>query len=307
MNFYYAYGLQFESDLFCPELQPVSDPNAVPDVNIRMIPEEVDAPESDDGDPEFHVEAGRFRLTIPRIARYDVEQGKRIFIRPRGTASRDEIRLFLMGSAMGALLYQRGFLPLHGSAVETPWGAMVFAGQQGAGKSTLAAHLIRRGYRFLSDDICAMTRTSAGHQVVPAVSHLRLCEDVYRHLGKPTYARFHVDKYVVPIEGNSPTHSVPVRAIHILSEGPAPGPAFEVLRGFERIRQIFEHLYRPEFLHGQGTEQSLLQSAGQIAAETTMITASRPRDLMALEEFIDGLEAFWTKMFSPLAGKRRSA
>jgi hypothetical protein len=71
-------------------------------------------------DHHYEVSPGMFRLDVPGVARCRVEEGKNISIEPLPGSSPDKVRLFLLGSTMGALLYQRGFIPLHGSAVETP-------------------------------------------------------------------------------------------------------------------------------------------------------------------------------------------
>ena len=52
---------------------------------------------------------------------------------------RTAVRLYLLGTCMGALLFQRKLLPLHGSAVVINGKAYAFVGDSGAGKSTLAA------------------------------------------------------------------------------------------------------------------------------------------------------------------------
>src|SRR5207244_417714 len=68
----------------------------------------------------------------------------------------DAARLVLLGSCTGALLYQRGLIPLHANAVVTPrGGAVLIAGRIGAGKSTTTLSLLRMGHRLLADDISA--------------------------------------------------------------------------------------------------------------------------------------------------------
>ena len=50
-----------------------------------------------------------------------------------------DVRVFLLGSCIGALLHQRGILVLHAGAIHTDKGAVLFTGPWGIGKSTLLA------------------------------------------------------------------------------------------------------------------------------------------------------------------------
>jgi hypothetical protein len=239
------------------------------------------------------------------VALYRVEEGRRIFITPLPDVPAEKLRLFLLGSAMGALLYQRGLFPLHGSAIETPWGAMIFVGVQGAGKSTLAAQFHRKGYRLLSDDVCAVAAMPEGLQILPALAQFRLCADAYERLSPSQGARFEVDKYVVPMgEGYCP-HPVLLRAIHILVDHDSSTPEFEVLRGFDRIQRLLENLYRPHYLKGQDTQSDLMRMAGLIAQTTTMAAVNRRRDPEAIEELAGFLESEWAERFAANRTKER--
>jgi hypothetical protein len=234
---------------------------------------------------------------------YRVEEGRRIFIAPLPDVPAEKLRLFLLGSAMGALLYQRGLFPLHGSAIETPWGAMIFVGAQGAGKSTLAAQFHRKGYRLLSDDVCAVAALPKGLQILPALAQFRLCADAYERLGTTPGVRFDVDKYVVPMgEGYCP-HPVSLRAIHILVDHDSSTPVFEVLRGFDRVQRLLENLYRPHYLKGQGTQSDLMRMAGLIAQTATIVAVNRRRDPEAIEGLVGFLESAWAERFAAYSSK----
>jgi hypothetical protein len=54
------------------------------------------------------------------------------------------------------LLALRGYLPIHGSALEIDGRAVLLCGQAGAGKSTLAANLVALGARLISDDLSVL-------------------------------------------------------------------------------------------------------------------------------------------------------
>jgi len=298
-NAYRVFGLGIRSEIACPGLPIDPRPDRNPDVAIRLLP-----PAPEPAEPlengYYEVRPGVFRFTVQGVARYLVENGSRISVEPIQGSSADEVRLFLMGSVLGALLYQRGLFPLHGSAVETRWGAMIFVGAQGVGKSTLAAAFHRQGYRLLSDDVCAVTARAAGAlEVLPAPDQFRLCDDAYRRLDSPQGARFHVDKFLVPMQQGYCPDAAPLKAIHVLADHDQGDPRFEVLRGFDRIERLLANLYRPQFLKGQQTEGDLMRLAGQIAQHATIVAVSRMRDPDAIGDFVHFLESQWANHFAP--------
>ena len=291
---YFCYGLSIGSELPCPEF-PIARPNLRPDVQIKVLSlAPVLAAEEN---PYFNIDNEIFRLNIPGVATYLVQGGSHIEIQPHPEASFDKIRLFLLGSAFGALLYQRGLFPLHGSAVATVQGAMLFLGAQGAGKSTLAAHFHRKGYRLLSDDVCAVTSRPDGFQVVPAFPQLRLCPDALERLGSPAGARFEVDKFVLPLGPAYHSEPMPLRAIHILETQEEPEPRFEPVQGFDRVRLLLENLYRPQFLQGQASQGALMTLAAGIAAKVPLVRVLRRRDAAHIDDLVGALIKEWSNRY----------
>ncbi len=310
VNAYWAYGFRIHTELVCPELPPLPEHTGNPDVTIELMPQATPASEAP-AKTCYEVQPGSFSLTVPGAAHYRVEEGRRIFIEPLPGAEPEKIRLFLLGSVMGALLYQRGLFPLHGSAVATPWGAMIFVGRQGAGKSTLAAQFHRRGYRLLSDDVCAVAMTPDGLQVLPALAHLRICADAYERLGAPHTGRFEVDKFVVPMgEGYCP-YPAPLRAIHVLrvsdSGTPQDAPTFHVLSGFDRVHLLLENLYRPQYLKGQKTQADLMRLAGLIAQEATMAAVTRQWNPKEVDGMVGFLEEIWGNRFGIIRSEEKES
>jgi hypothetical protein len=301
---YSTYGLHIRSEIDCPELLPYPQPGNVPDVTIRSLPPVPGVAESLEN-KYYEVRSGVFRLAIPGVAQYTVESGSRISVESVAGASADEVRLYLLGSAMGALLYQRGLFPLHGSAVETQWGAMIFVGVQGIGKSTLAAQFHKRGYRLLSDDVCAVAPTPEGFEVLPAMAHYRLCADAYERIGNPQQARFHVDKFVVPLGDGYCPHSVPLSAIHVLADRESGEPEFTLIRGFNRVQHLLENLYRPQFLEGQTSQADLMRMAGSIAQKSAMVHVARQRDAELIPALVDFLESEWAVHFEAVPAKEK--
>ena len=114
-----------------------------------------------------------------------MENGSEITIEPTKDATSEELQLFLIGSVFGALIHQRGMLPIHGSAVLFKGKAVVFTGVSGAGKSTLAMGLAQRGYSVLADDISVITKRADNTPVLyPGYPQMKLWGDSLDKLGK---------------------------------------------------------------------------------------------------------------------------
>lgn len=129
MHRYQAFGLNIASDLKIIELLPNTE-NAPMDVQIFA------------GEVPACVEENvhQLKLNVSGVARILIENGQRIIYQRDENVDDDQLRLFLLGSAMGALLQQRGHVVLHGNAISlNDKTATIFVGKQGAGKSTTAA------------------------------------------------------------------------------------------------------------------------------------------------------------------------
>jgi len=62
-------------------------------------------------------------------------------------------------SIVSLKLLEKGMVLLHGSAVNTKGSAVLFTGLPDQGKTYTAIELIKRGYEFLSEDICVLFRS----------------------------------------------------------------------------------------------------------------------------------------------------
>ena len=85
-----------------------------------------------------------------------VTDGRMIQVDPFENYSESKMGLYLMGSGMGAIMIQRGFMLLHGSCVTDGRHGILITGDSGAGKSTTAAEFLRRGWKLVTDDVTAV-------------------------------------------------------------------------------------------------------------------------------------------------------
>src|SRR3569623_476792 len=96
---------------------------------------------------------GRLRCHVPAAGTFLVRDGAVVEFAEAAGADPGWVTLLLHGTARGALIHQRGELPLHAATLVPPKGdvAVAICGATGAGKSTLAAALALRGWALLAD------------------------------------------------------------------------------------------------------------------------------------------------------------
>lgn len=280
-----VFGLVIRSELALPELFP-HEASGVADVviSIGKLPEAAGAPSG------LSVADGALLLVIPGVAKYRIANGNSITVDADAGVPDRNVRLYLLGSALGALLHQRGLLPLHANAIDIDGKAVAFMGESGAGKSTLAAWFHDRGHRVVSDDVCVVGFDEhLQPYAAPGLPRLRLWAEALALMGRGTtgFARSYIgeedEKYDVPIDAELAARShVPLAAIYLLERG----PEFSIarLRGIEAADAVFANTYRGEYLAKTSGQKQHWESAVRLVRGTPVFRATRQWDPMALEE-----------------------
>lgn len=276
-SIYKAYGLVIESEIELPEL---TEDQGVPDVTVRIGT----VPELSGGN------TGKFKrviatrddllLNVEDVARYYVENGSNIIVQPTEPVDQAAVRLFLLGSAFGALLQQRGFFVLHGSAVESRGKAYVFSGQSGAGKSTLTATLAQSGFPLIADDVCAIdARPGTIPKVFPGFPRIKLCRDAAELLEKdcaigiPVRAGF--EKYNFSVDNTRQTQALPLGGIFIIRKDEQEGVRLKSVTGLRKIRSLVRNAYRWNFIKIRREEQKLLEQCAHISSQVNIYNLMR--------------------------------
>lgn len=274
---YRVFGLCIKSELELPELFHAPGDRAA-DIVIRRG--EI-AQDIQDVGLHWLGDAGLF--VIPGVARYLIRAGRSILVEEiPGTPARN-VRLYLLGSALGILLHQRGLLPLHANAVEVDAGAIAFLGPSGAGKSTLAMTFHDRGFRVIADDICAIQMTGEeAASVVPGLPRIRLWQEALSATGRrahkfePSYIGDEdFDKFDVPISAAAaPTAATPLAALYILEDGLEV--EFEPLSAADAVEQVFANTYRGHYVVAAKAHLNHWSSVMRLVREVPIIRFRRP-------------------------------
>lgn len=87
----------------------------------------------------------------------------------------DFLSLFIISEPLGILMYQRGTITLHASAVTLPSGkGIVFMGEPGMGKSTTTAALVKKGCNIISDDLVVITIINGISYLIPSFPQIKI-------------------------------------------------------------------------------------------------------------------------------------
>lgn len=292
---YQLFGLRVASEVELPEAIPDEALTTSPDVRIRLG--RINLPPSC---PGVDVIDGALLLSIPDVGRYRVSDGSDILVDVLDSVPKQNVRLYLLGSAMGALLHQRGLLPLHANAVEIDHRAVAFVGESGAGKSTLASWFHDRGYRVLSDDVCVVHGAERGlPKIYPAIMRVRMRRDALLASGRtpleydPSYSGDpEFDKFDVPLPLDE-SSAVPLSAVVLLKFGEVPST--QRLEGVQAASVLFEHTYRGMMLNQIGNARTHWEAVTQLLPKLSVFRWVRPRDHGAIESgtasLLDALRA----------------
>lgn len=291
---YQAFGLSFRSELEIPEFLPLPDSWPIDiQINLGSI-----APEYFE-DITFQAfwkpTSDYFVFDVPETARYLVENGRHITIEPATQADPNNIRLFLLGTCLGAIFHQRELLPIHGSAITTPKGCVIFSGEIGVGKSTLATAFYKKGYDIIADDI-ALVRFYSDRMIAvePSFPQIKLSTDIAEILGIETaelaYVGQNTMKYKLPI--HKQFHRIPEPLTKIFFIERHQGDHFQIdpLIGFRKFTLLSQNTYRKSLIEGLGKTRSHFHQSNLLTCCISMNMVRRPANGLRLLELADFLE-----------------
>ena len=274
---YCVFGLNLHANRLIPGLEVRAASARPPDVEIHMglaprveaecfaIPETLTYVSTElvaSGEPALRIwtipNAGLLRMDYFDGVKYWLDrEGKKVWTLWSDTSSLEDAATYLLGPVLGLLLRLRGVTCLHASAVAFGNSAVAFAGAEGAGKSTTAAALARRGHSVISDDIVALMERDGSFFVLPAYPYLSLWPESVNIVYGPdkTLPSFsaNYDKRQLLLAENRlqfEEQSLPLGAIFLLGErsSEAAAPLVETLSARESLLELVANSYATNLL-----------------------------------------------------------
>lgn len=236
----------------------------------------------------WQVGQGRFRLEVPGVARFLVEDGRRVTV--ERDAPWETVDRYLRTTPAAALLYQRGMVALHAAAVARDGEAVVFGGDSASGKSTLAAAMAERGWEVLADEVTAVDVEGNGRpRIHPMFPDIVLWPDAAGKLGLNPEGP--ASGPVVLRPSRVASGAVPVRHVWVLATHTSDALEVTEPSGAARFRAVTGMLYNTHVAEALCPRETHFRAAAAVCAHARVRSIVRPQHRWTVDELaglIDG-------------------
>jgi hypothetical protein len=289
--YYKAFGLRVSSEISMPELLQLN--KQIDIVDIEIIIDDLSGVWDEIGKKgKFVVRKNLVIFQISDTATFCIQEGERVIVSPMKGSDADKIRLYILGSCMGALLLQRKVLPLHGSAVAIHGKAYAFVGYSGAGKSTLASALISRGYQLLSDDVIAVSLSQDSQLpiVTPSYPQQKLWQESLDHFGienenyLPLFDR--ETKFAIPVSSHYTEQPLPLAGVFEVVKTEEDKIEFYCVQGLERLYMLYHHTFRNFLVPRLGLMEWHFNFCASFVNQINFFQLQRPSSAFTVNELV---------------------
>ncbi|QAY68450.1 aldolase [Paenibacillus protaetiae] len=278
--FYQAFGQTIQSDILLPELIMADSPISDIDVTIRYENLSRKLNEFIQNRTSYQIKKGYFAFYVPEVACFVIENGDMISVYPDKQENLDRIRLYVLGTCMGAILHQKQIVALHGSAIVIQDKAYAFVGDSGQGKSTLASAFIQQGYKLLTDDVIAIKMINDNPMVMPAYPQQKLWQESLAAFGmnperySPLFDR--ETKYAVPVSSNFINTPVPLAGVFELTKLDCELPKLISYSTLEGMHLLYRHTFRNLLLSAEDLKDWHFDASVHMVSHLGLYRLERP-------------------------------
>ncbi|MEL6756016.1 MAG: hypothetical protein AAFP81_06230 [Pseudomonadota bacterium] len=288
---YRVYGLTIAAEFEIKELKPCDIDDAV-DVTIKFSELGL---LSSNAHPRFEFSEKKQTIVLPVVGAFIIEGSDTVLVERAAGVSDDFLAVPLLGPVLAILLHLREMFILHGSAVAIDGKAYGFVGDKGAGKSTLAAMLLKNpDVEFITDDLLVL---SVDRQVLRGYPQMKLSEEALQNskqeLGRvrqPPIDRF--PKHQFLLDQQLPDEALPIGAIFELRRSSCA--KINSLSLQESIRVLLRFSYMARFIDREISsleKSNLLKFTSQIAMSGNVSRLFVPSEISELDKLVSTIQA----------------
>ena len=247
-------------------------------------------------------------VSVARVGRFRICEGGEVIVERDPRATEGELGVWLNGLVAVMLLGQQGCAALHASALKVSGVTLAVAGSGGAGKSTTALELARRGHSLLADDVLPVRRSDGGGGseffVEPFGRPFHLSAESFASVGMtvPAGARSSPksEKLEVPL---APAPHSGLDAIVVLEVVPQPaegahGVRTEPVAPVAAIALLTEHA-SASHLHRRLWPEQLFRWSSGLASSVPVYRLARPGGRRTVREVGDAVEQLVADLVTP--------
>lgn len=287
--YYEAYGLKIKSVIELPELIQSNDSNY--EINICIGTTPSDVLRSIEQGRNLYINYEEIWFNIRSVGTYFIYNGNTIIVDKNINADIEDVKAYLLGSALGMILFQRNTLAIHGGTVVINNKTLTIVGDSGAGKSTLTTALRLHKYLFMADDVSVIDDNLMVNSSYP---QQKLCKDAMLKLGYELSKYKKIDddreKYKIPIKEEFISKPVKMGAICEIRVGDNPKVEIEEIKGKEKLIILINNIYRIELIKKSGIKPEYFKKCLKIAQNIKFYRIYRPKNKYTISEQIKVLE-----------------
>ncbi len=221
--------------------------------------------------------------------------GKQVRWRKLNDVSDEALLTYLMGQVLSFCLLTRGIEPLHATAVVVDGEAIAFLGSSGAGKSTMAAAFLQKGYSLLTDDVLVLQPDGDKLLAYPSLPRLKLTPetaDAFFSGRRSIPMNSLTSKMIFPLSSQNHVGGiVPLRALYVLPKRHSKRRiTVKALSGQTSFLPLIANTFNDAVLTPARLRQQFA-FAGKVIAAVPPRQLSYPKRLELLPEVADAILA----------------
>lgn len=256
-RYYQAYEYILRSEIVLPGAIDLGEAeNFFGIVDIEIILGEAALPDPVHQEGPWRYQPGKLLFESPAAVRYLCEEGGRIIVEASPGADRDSIAIFLIATALPALLWMRDDLVLHASGIvlEGSDVAIAVCGASGRGKSTVLRDMVQRGCAVVGDDTLRLRSDRSGFVASGLPASFYWSEEGSK------------DRPAHGVASGKVLPAMPLGGVLIL-DWPRGEMQFRKITGVEALPELLLQRHRPRVPRLLGNERNFLARIAKLAAQ----------------------------------------